>query len=205
VFFWVTTPCLDIADGRVYIFRDVVFDETVFPFSKLNPNVGARLRSKILLLPSHLSVIPPGCELLNDLCTNVQTNVQCSATENLVSIDQVGGGGDLAITSSVPNADSHSESGLRRTPVVADPEASPCPAPGPKEDSGMRGSSKMVTDGEADPDNARGSPRLVLGIEVDPGIRVRASPSRSPAQMPRAPIEPRHMSHDAASGRIFCA
>jgi hypothetical protein len=125
--------------------------------------------------------------------------VQSSATENLVSTDQVGGGGDLAITSSVPNADSHSESGLRRTPVVADPEASPCPVPGPKEDSSMRDSSRMVTDGEADPDNARGSPRLVLGI------RVRASPSRSPAQMPRAPIEPRHMSHDAASGGIFCA
>jgi hypothetical protein len=63
--------CLDIADGRVYIFRDVVFDEIVFPFSKLNPNVEARLHSEILLLPSHLSVIPPGCELLNDLCTNV--------------------------------------------------------------------------------------------------------------------------------------
>jgi len=46
--------CLDVAEGRVYISRDVVFDETVFPFSKLHPNAGVRLRSKILLIPSSL-------------------------------------------------------------------------------------------------------------------------------------------------------
>jgi hypothetical protein len=45
--------CLDVFEGWVYISRDVVFNETVFPFSKLNPNVGARLRAKILLLPNH--------------------------------------------------------------------------------------------------------------------------------------------------------
>jgi hypothetical protein len=45
--------CLDVAAGRVYISCDIVFDETVFPFSKLNPNVGTCLRSEILLLPSH--------------------------------------------------------------------------------------------------------------------------------------------------------
>ena len=47
--------CLDISSGRIYISRDVVFDESVFPFQALNPNAGARLRSEILLLPSHLS------------------------------------------------------------------------------------------------------------------------------------------------------
>jgi hypothetical protein len=35
-----------------YISLDVVFDKGVYPFSKLNPNVGMRLRSEILLLPS---------------------------------------------------------------------------------------------------------------------------------------------------------
>jgi hypothetical protein len=45
--------CLDVAVGRVYISCDVIFDETVFPFSKLNPNASTHLRSKILLLPSH--------------------------------------------------------------------------------------------------------------------------------------------------------
>lgn len=46
--------CLDIAEGRVYIFRDVIFDETVFPFADLHPNAGARLREEILLLPPDL-------------------------------------------------------------------------------------------------------------------------------------------------------
>jgi hypothetical protein len=39
--------CLNFASGRVYISRDVIFDETVYPFSKLNPNARARLRSDI--------------------------------------------------------------------------------------------------------------------------------------------------------------
>ena len=46
--------CLDISTGRIYISRDVVFDETMFPFASLNLNAGARLRFEILLLPSHL-------------------------------------------------------------------------------------------------------------------------------------------------------
>jgi len=46
--------CLDISEGRVYISRDVVFDENVYPFADLHPNAGARLRSEILLLPSNL-------------------------------------------------------------------------------------------------------------------------------------------------------
>ena len=46
--------CLDIATGRVYISRDVVFDENIFPFSKLHDNAGARLKSEIFLLPPTL-------------------------------------------------------------------------------------------------------------------------------------------------------
>jgi hypothetical protein len=46
--------CLDIAEGHIYISRDVVFDEDVYPFAKLHPNSGARLRSEILLLPTSL-------------------------------------------------------------------------------------------------------------------------------------------------------
>jgi hypothetical protein len=46
--------CLDIKSGRIYISRDVIFDETVFPFSHLHANAGQRLREEILLLPSHL-------------------------------------------------------------------------------------------------------------------------------------------------------
>lgn len=46
--------CLDISTGRVYISRDVVFDESVFPFANLHPNAGAQLRAELLLLPSVL-------------------------------------------------------------------------------------------------------------------------------------------------------
>jgi hypothetical protein len=46
--------CLDANSGRIYISRDVVFDKNIFPFSKLHPNAGARIRSEILLLPPSL-------------------------------------------------------------------------------------------------------------------------------------------------------
>lgn len=46
--------CLDPSEGRVYISRDVVFDEHVFPFSTLHPNASARLRVEITLLPESL-------------------------------------------------------------------------------------------------------------------------------------------------------
>jgi hypothetical protein len=46
--------CLDVKEGRVYISRDVVFDENVFPFTDLHPNTSALLRSEILLLPPDL-------------------------------------------------------------------------------------------------------------------------------------------------------
>jgi hypothetical protein len=42
--------CLDISTGRIYISRDVVFDEQNFPFADLHANAGARLRSEIELL-----------------------------------------------------------------------------------------------------------------------------------------------------------
>lgn len=57
--------CLDISTGRVYISRDVIFDETIFPFAELHPNAGARLRSKILLLPD--SLLNPSSGSENDI------------------------------------------------------------------------------------------------------------------------------------------
>ena len=38
----------------MYISRDVVFDEHVFPFSELHPNAGKILKNEILLLPPSL-------------------------------------------------------------------------------------------------------------------------------------------------------
>ena len=50
--------CLDLTTGRIYISRDVVFDEEVFPFASMHSNVGARLRNEISLLPVNLA---PSC------------------------------------------------------------------------------------------------------------------------------------------------
>ena len=67
--------CLDVSTGCVYISRDVVFDETKFPFADLHPNAGALLREEILLLPPHLSGLDQG-GLTNDdqLLTHPLTN-----------------------------------------------------------------------------------------------------------------------------------
>jgi histone deacetylase 1/2 len=39
--------CPDISTGRIYISRDIVFDETIFPFASMHSNAGARLRHEI--------------------------------------------------------------------------------------------------------------------------------------------------------------
>jgi hypothetical protein len=46
--------CLEISSRRVYISRDVIFNEEVFPFTKLHSNAGARLQAEINLLPTHI-------------------------------------------------------------------------------------------------------------------------------------------------------
>jgi hypothetical protein len=59
---------LDVAGGCVYISRDVVFDEAVYPFAKLNPNADTRLRFSILLLPSSsetLDTSSPGVQIID--------------------------------------------------------------------------------------------------------------------------------------------
>jgi hypothetical protein len=65
--------CLDVAEGWVYISRDVVFDEIVYPFSKLNPNAGSHLRSEVLL-PLDSQPCFSGDEFLDDSIANVHTN-----------------------------------------------------------------------------------------------------------------------------------
>jgi hypothetical protein len=46
--------CLEPSTGRVYVSRDVVFDEHVFPFARLHPNAGALLRAELSVLPDAL-------------------------------------------------------------------------------------------------------------------------------------------------------
>jgi hypothetical protein len=47
---------LDIASNRIYISRDVIFDETCFPSADLHPNVGRCYSSEVLLLPAPSSL-----------------------------------------------------------------------------------------------------------------------------------------------------
>jgi hypothetical protein len=35
--------CLDISKGCIYISRDALFDESVFPFAELHSNAGAQV------------------------------------------------------------------------------------------------------------------------------------------------------------------
>jgi histone deacetylase 1/2 len=58
--------CLDISTGQVYISRDVVFDENVFPFAALRPNAGPLFRKEILLLPSMSSTMHEDVSQAND-------------------------------------------------------------------------------------------------------------------------------------------
>ena len=66
--------CLDVSTGHVYISRDVVFDETKFPFSELHPNASALLRKEILLLSPSLTGLAQGAQNFDDsMMTNPLT------------------------------------------------------------------------------------------------------------------------------------
>jgi hypothetical protein len=62
-----------VPSGRVYISRDVVFDENIFPFSELHSNARARLQSEINLLDPTLT--SSWGTLLVDQCTNIDADV----------------------------------------------------------------------------------------------------------------------------------
>lgn len=70
--------CLDVAEGRVYISRDVIFYETIFPFASLHSNAAAHLRREILLLPGHLKI-----PLLNTGGNNCEPNLISSPASNV--------------------------------------------------------------------------------------------------------------------------
>ncbi len=107
--------CLDPSTGRVYISRDVIFYENVFPFASLHPNAGAKLRSEILLLPSHLDIpIIPGVQQMSTTVANVPTNPanqisgdELSLQENSAANNAAPDGADAATAATKdPAADS---------------------------------------------------------------------------------------------------
>jgi histone deacetylase 1/2 len=76
--------CLEVSSGRVYISRDVVFDEAVFPFKSLHPNAGALLHQEILLLPSTLHNPEHGDEFVDDIN---MTNVPINSASSPICVD----------------------------------------------------------------------------------------------------------------------
>jgi hypothetical protein len=58
----------------VYISRDVIFDETVFPFAQHHPNPGMRYTSEVLILPQ--TTLQDSPELPLD---NISTNTNVSS------------------------------------------------------------------------------------------------------------------------------
>jgi hypothetical protein len=68
-----------MSTGRVYISRDVVFDENVFTFASLRPNASTLLRKEILLLPSSTSVSHEGA-------SNVANHVPIVPITNVLQV-----------------------------------------------------------------------------------------------------------------------
>jgi hypothetical protein len=65
--------CLDAATSRIYISKDITFDENIFPFSKLHLNAGAKLHNQVQLMPDLFPIVPSlsGCDIaVNDPMTN---------------------------------------------------------------------------------------------------------------------------------------
>lgn len=83
--------CLDVSSGRIYVSRDVIFDESVFPFSSLKPNAGARLRAEITSLSPSLVAHDQGGEQIDNPVLDFPntTNAPSENAENLGASDGV--------------------------------------------------------------------------------------------------------------------
>lgn len=128
--------CLDISTGWVYISQDIVFDEQVFPFSTLHPNIGAQLRAEINLLPPEL-VSSRGTMLQapdSGLCSN-QIPSENSALEGdfMQGVTSTRPEVDLAPGAAAPTTSAPSTSGSMPAPgesAGAAGESPPLPSSG---------------------------------------------------------------------------
>jgi len=106
--------CLEPNEGRVYISRDVTFDETIFPFAELHPNAGARLRSEILLFAPD-SMAASGDNSLNDQHVNLPANLSSYGGDS--SLSQVPNTGEVTVSRS--STDAGDDSPLNSAPESA--------------------------------------------------------------------------------------
>jgi hypothetical protein len=164
--------CLEVKSGRVYISRDVVFDETLFPFSKLHPNAGARLRSEVLLLPtSPVNSSSSGGDNTSDLSNDSPTNLPMEQPD--VSV----GHGGTSVQESAENSmvfgrDFMLLARATSSPTIANPEADTPDAPGSGSGSD---SAPTATASSASSNPASASPH---------------APSGAPASTPAGPPPP---------------
>jgi hypothetical protein len=155
--------CLDVSTGRVYISRDVVFDENVFPFAALHPNAGTRLKQDILLLPSSTSLQEDDSNFVDHVVPIVSsTNVlqggevaEENRTENSAS-------------GTSENTENYASSHVEETDDYgAEHEGEHSSAPDPEPDSGAAGAG----DPEVDPATGTGDPEAAGAgdPEANPG------------------------------------
>jgi hypothetical protein len=88
--------CLEVATGRVYVSRDVVFDDAMFPFQTLHPNAGALLPREILLLEPALTYFDQGGDNSTDphaanFHTNPVSSSPCCAPQETTGRQLVAG------------------------------------------------------------------------------------------------------------------
>ena len=133
--------CFEISTGRIYISRDVIFDETLFPFSTLHPNAGALLRAEIALLLDYATLLDHGGELTdhdhvqkskencvsNAFCADSCRHFMCTTykigtASSADSADNAQSQTDPRQTAALGRARSHTDSLLQRT-LVADSTA----------------------------------------------------------------------------------
>jgi hypothetical protein len=197
--------CLDVSKGRIYISRDVIFDESVFPFASLNPNAGARYHSDVLLVPSSsgndaitnpanvstfsvLPVIDRSLQLQPDISSSNDVHGSGPSMHGPVSLHQpqapaASPTGDSVVPRSAPQPPIGADMVGASTPAPrclplapASGASSPCGSPGITEAPGL-GSSPALP---AAPDPA---------LADAPGISTVPSPAVPPVVPPRTRLQ----------------
>jgi hypothetical protein len=158
--------CLDTRTGRIYISRDVVFDEDLFPFSKLHDNAGARLTSEILLLPPTLLPFNSGDVnngvLVTDFHTCDQPNVVSGDNSNMQHVE-INADHTLVLQDAAPTSTPASEGGDHMQLAAEPNESVPSTTTAP--DAAMHEQIHPATEAEAP-----AAPATIQGPTTGPAI-----------------------------------
>jgi histone deacetylase 1/2 len=189
--------CLDPPTGRVYISRDVIFDERVFPFASLHPNASAQLRAEIALLPDSLqnpfssAVSRPGDPYISD--RHADSSLPANASQNFPQ-DSVNAGSKIMQTGGdfmcfQPGSSAQLEADLLAAVVdspgasISGSEAAATPHTTSSTGSDAQGSSAAGLD-------SGGSAPMHVVAQSDPGADSGVAPVGSLAASPGSGVEP---------------